>query len=199
MTEALELGRGFPAWLLRMFIAGVAGTILGVLVSGGIGGAALVLLALAAVISVAMPASPAPALVVILAAMSVVALGGDPFSARVLVLIPLVHLLHAGCGIAGLLPARARVHPAALLAAGVRFVAIQAGVFGLVGLMALVPTGRTPAALELVAIVGVAAITPIVLWLLSHRPPVRASGPARVGRRSARVAGDTGPPANYAE
>jgi hypothetical protein len=170
MSDALELGRGLPGWMLRVVIAGVVGAIVGLLVAGGIAGAALVLLVLAAVISVVMPASPGPALVVILAAISVVAVGGDPFTARVLVLVPLVHLLHVSCGIAGLLPVRARVHPVALRAAGVRFVAIQAGVFGLVGLMALMPTGRTPAALELAAIVGVAAITPIVLWLLSHRP-----------------------------
>ncbi|HET9139299.1 hypothetical protein, partial [Actinophytocola sp.] len=74
-----------------------------------------------------------------------------------------------GCALAGLLPARSRVHLSALRAPALRFVAIQAGVFALAGLMAVVSGIRPPAALEFGAVAGVTAIALLVAWLL-HRP-----------------------------
>jgi hypothetical protein len=164
-TDALELGRGLPGWTLRALIAMVAGVIVAVLAVNGIAGAALVLVGIAALLSAGMPASPAPTLMIVLVAMAVVALGADPFRPHVLVLVPLVHLLHVGCAIAGLLPARSRVHLTALRVPAMRFAAIQAGVFALAGTMALVPAGRASAVLELIALVGVALAVPLV-WLL---------------------------------
>jgi hypothetical protein len=168
--DALDLGPGLPGWVLRVVIGLVAGVMVAVLVDGGIGGVALILLVFGGAISVLMPASPAPALVIVLVAMSLVAIGGDAFRLEVLVLVPLVHALHVLCGVAGLLPARSRVHLGAFKAPAIRFVAVQAGVFGLAGVLAVLPAGRGVAALELLAILGVAAIAPIVLWLLAHRP-----------------------------
>lgn len=167
-SDAFELGPGLPAVLLRAVIALVCGGLVLILANTGIGGPVLVVLGLGAVMSVVMPASPAPALVLALVAMSVVAARPDPFAVEVLVLVPLVHLLHVGCGIAGLVPLRSRVHLAALRAPAVRFVAIQAGVFALVGVMALAPAGRPPAVLELGALLGVAVLAALVAALLSR-------------------------------
>jgi hypothetical protein len=167
--DALELGAGLPGWTARAFVAVVVSAIIAVLAVAGLGGVAIVLLGIAGVVAVIMPASPAPALILVLVAMSVVALGGDPFAAHVLILVPLVHLLHVSCAIAGLLPADARVHLAALRAPALRFAGIQAGVFALAGLMALVPPGSRPGALEFAALLGVAAIALLIVWLL-RRP-----------------------------
>ena len=167
-ADALELGSGVPGWLTRVAVAVVGGAIVAVLAAGGIAGAALGLLGLAAVLSVAMPSSPAPALVLVLVAFSVAVLGSDPFTVHVLVLIPLVHLFHVTCSIAGLLPGRARVHLAALRAPAVRFLAIQAGVFAFAGLLALVPVDRVSAPLEVLAIGGVGAIAVALVWLLNR-------------------------------
>lgn len=157
-VDGLDLGRGLPAWLLRVVIAGAAGGIVAVLAAQGIAGAALILLGAAALISVAVPASPGPTLVIVLVALSVLIVNPDPFSPRVLALVPLVHLLHVSCAIAGALPRVARVHLSALRAPFVRWIAIQAGVFALAGIIALTPSQWRSAPLELAAIVGMVAI-----------------------------------------
>jgi hypothetical protein len=164
--EAGQLGRGLPGWTLRGAVALVAAGILAVLMANGMAGVALGLLGLGLLLSVLMPSSPAPTLVLVLVALSVVALGSSPFTAHMLLLVPLVHLFHVCCAIAGLLPANSRVHPAALRAPAIRFAAIQAGVFALVGLLALVPSDRASAPMELAAMIGVAGIAGLLLWLL---------------------------------
>ena len=165
VSSPIELGAGVPAVALRGVIGLASAGIVVVLANSGIGGPALVVIGLAALMSVGAPASPAPALVVLLVAVSVVAIGGNPFAPWVLVLVPLVHLLHVSCAVAGLMPARARIRPSALRPAALRFLAIQAGVFALAGLIAIAPTGRVPEALEMIAVGGIAAIA-IILWRL---------------------------------
>ena len=165
--STMELGTGIPAISLRLLIACCGAGIVAVLGNGGIGGPALVLIALAVLMSAGVPASPAATLVILLVALSVMAIGGNPFSPRVLALVPLVHLLHVSCGLAALIPVRARIQPAALRAPAIRFVAIQGGVFALAGLMAIAPTGRVPGLVELVAVGGIAAIA-VILWWLVH-------------------------------
>jgi hypothetical protein len=167
MSE-LELGVGVPAIALRALIGLAGAGIILVLTGHGIGGPALILIGLAVLMSVAVPASPAPALLVLLVAVSVAAIGGSPFAPHVLLLVPLLHLVHVSCALAGLMPARSRIQLSALRAPAIRFVAVQAGVFALAGLMALAPTGKVPAALEFVAVAGIAAIA-IILWRLVHR------------------------------
>lgn len=157
-ADALDLGRGLPAWLLRVVIAASAGGIVAVLAARGIGGAALVLLCVAALISVAVPASPGPTLMIVLTALSVAIISPTPFNAGVLALVPLVHLLHVSCAIAGVLPWVARVHLPALRPQAIRWVAIQAGVFALAGIIALTPSEWRSEPLELIAILGVVAI-----------------------------------------
>jgi hypothetical protein len=167
-VSELELGAGVPAIALRG-VVGLAGAgIILLLTAHGIGGPALILVALAVLMSAVVPASPAPALLVLLVAVSVTAIGGSPFAPYVLALVPLVHLVHVSCALAGLLPVRSKVQLAALRVPAIRFVAIQAGVFALAGLMAVAPTGKVPAALEFVAIAGIAAIA-LILWRLMHK------------------------------
>ncbi len=165
--STIELGTGLPAIALRLVIASTGAGIVAVLGNGGIGGPALVLIALAALMSAGAPASPAPALVVLLVALSVLAIGGDAVNPRVLALVPLVHLLHVSCALAALMPWRARIRLSALRAPAIRFVAIQGGVFALAGVMAVAPTGRVPGFVEMVAVAGIAAIA-LILWRLVH-------------------------------
>jgi hypothetical protein len=126
---------------------------------------ALVLLLPAVLASVYAPASPAPAGVVVGVAVMVGIAGGDPLRGEVLLLIPCVHLFHVLCGIAGAVPVAGRVHPRALRAPALRFVLIQAVVFGLVLLSAVLPAGRTPVALEVAALGGLTALALTIVWL----------------------------------
>jgi hypothetical protein len=162
-SDAFDIGAGLSGWWLRAVVAGAAGGIVAVLATSGIGGPALVVVGVAGLISVTLPASPAPGLVVTLVALAVLATESGPFSPQVLALIPLVHLLHVGCGIAGLVPASARVHLSALRLPSVRFVGIQAAVFAIAGVMALAPDGRVPPVLEYGAIVGIAVLAVLII------------------------------------
>jgi hypothetical protein len=168
-VDAIELGAGLPAWLLRALIAAAAGTVVVLLAGLGVAGPALILLGVAALVSVGFPASPGPLLVVILVGLSLAALGASPFSARVLVLVPLVHLLHLSCAIASLVPIGARIHPRALRGPALRWLAIQAGTFGLVGVLAVTPNGWVSAPMELLVMAGLAA-TGVLLVVRLGRP-----------------------------
>jgi hypothetical protein len=92
----------------------------------------------------------------------------EPFDGEVLLMVPMVHLLHVSCGIAGLVPLRSRLHLAALRAPALRFMSIQAGVFALLGVLALTPVEHPPALLELGAIIGVAVMAVLVIVLLNR-------------------------------
>ncbi|HEV8559470.1 MAG TPA: hypothetical protein VGR06_24275 [Actinophytocola sp.] len=160
------MGRGLSGWVPRIMVAAAAGGIVAVLMANGIGGAALALVVLAVVLSVAMPSSPAPTLVLVLVGLSVLVLGRDPLAGPVLALIPLVHLFHVSCAIAGTLPAKSRVHLSALRTPALRFVAIQAGVLALAGLLALVRVDHVTAPLEILALAGLAAVAFLMIWLI---------------------------------
>jgi hypothetical protein len=167
-VETYELRAGLPGWLIRLAIAVAAGAICVVLAVSGVAGVALGLLGLAALMSVAMPSSPAPMLLLVVTALSVAVVGAGPFSWPVLTMIPLVHLFHLTCSLAGLLPARSRVHLAALRRPARRFLGIQAVTFALAGLTALIPAGRSLPAFEFAAIIGVAALALLLAWLLDR-------------------------------
>ena len=167
-TDALDIGKGLPALLLRAVIGLVGAGVLVVLGPHGTSLTVLLVLGVPALAAVLAPASPAPGLLALIVGLFLLVEGGDPLRAEVLLAIPLVHLLHVTCAIAGLVPARARIHPAALRAPAVRFLTIQAGTFALVGVAALIPVGRTPAVLELVALLGVALLTLLVVRLLNR-------------------------------
>ncbi|HEY0450741.1 hypothetical protein [Actinophytocola sp.] len=166
-ADAPRLGQGLPAWTLRALVA-LSGT--GVVLIPASEGAlwgALFVLGPAILASVYAPASPVPSAVVIGAAVLVALTGDDPLRPAVLAMIPVVHLFHVSCGLAGVLPSRGRVHLRALRGTAVRFVVVQAVVFALAGLAALMPVGPTPAVLEVTALVALTAIALVIL--LWHR------------------------------
>jgi hypothetical protein len=125
----------------------------------------LIVLLPAVLASVYAPASPAPAGVVIAAAALLALADGDPLRPEVLVLIPLVHLFHISCGLAGAVPASGRVHLSALRAVAVRFLLVQAIMAVIVALAAWLPTGRVAPVLEGAALVGLAGVALVVVWL----------------------------------
>jgi hypothetical protein len=162
---ALVVGRGMPAAVLRLAILVVGAAIVLVPLREGTTTGTLVILLPAVLASVYAPASPAPAGVVISVAVLVALVDLGPLRAEVLVLIPLVHLFHVVCGLAGVLPASGRVHLRALRAPALRFLLVQAVMAVVVVLVALLPAGRTPPLLEVVGLVGLAGIAALVLVL----------------------------------
>jgi hypothetical protein len=169
LTEGGELGRGLPAVLLRALIAVACLGIIGVLALDHNETAGLLFVAAIAVLTVSLPASPAPALLIVVAAGLVVVNHSEPLSPAALAMIPLAHLVHVLCAIAGMLPLRARVHLAALKRPAVRYLMVQTGVFLIAGIAALVPEGVTPAVLEVLALLSVAALG-LVIARMVHRP-----------------------------
>jgi hypothetical protein len=154
-----------PALVLRGVILLVGLAILVVPLREGITTGAFVILLPAVLASAYAPASPAPAGVVIVAAILAALANDNPLRPEVLILIPLVHLFHVTCGIAGAIPAAGRVHLRALRAPVLRFLLIQAVMAVLVVLVALLPTGRNAPILEALALVGLAAVALVVMWL----------------------------------
>lgn len=170
-VQTPRLGRGVPGWLLRAAV--LCSGVLVVLIpstEGALWGA-LVILGPVILASMYAPASPAPAGVVIGAAILVALTGDDPLRPTVLLMIPAVHLFHVCSGIAGLVPVRGRLHPSALLRSAGRFVVVQAVVFAFVGVAALLPVTQIPAWLEAGAAGGLVVLALIiVLW---HRESPR--------------------------
>ena len=169
IAEAGELGRGLPGWLLRVPAALACLVMVAVLAAERTEPAVLVAFGVVSLLAVALPASPAPALVIVLAAVLIAVDDPDPLRPAVLAMVPAVHLLHVACALAGMLPLRSRLHLAALRRPAVRYLMVQTGVFLVAGLAALVPRGTTPAVLEALAMLSVAALALVVARLL-HRP-----------------------------
>jgi hypothetical protein len=163
--DALVVGRGVPAYLLRVLILVTGAAIVLVPLGEGTTIGTLALLLPSVLASAYAPASPAPAAVVVVAAALLALADGDPLRPAVLVMIPLVHLFHVECGLAGVVPASGRVHARALRPVAVRFLLVQAATAVVVVLMALLPTGRTPPAVELLALVALAVIALVALRL----------------------------------
>jgi hypothetical protein len=153
-----------PASVLRVAILAVGVAIIIVPLSEGVTVGPLVVLLPAVLASAYAPASPAPAGVVIGTAALAALADGDPLRVAVLILIPLVHLFHITCGLAGVVPAAGRLHLRALRAPALRFLQVQGVMAVLVILASLLPTGRTAPAFEAVGLVGLALITVLVVW-----------------------------------
>lgn len=163
-ADALVVGRGVPAWLLRVVILAVGGAIVLLPLSEGTTTGTLFVLLPAVLASVYAPASPSPAAVVVVAAVLLALANGDPLRAEVLIMVPLVHLFHVACGIAGVLPASGRVHLRALRTTGLRFVLIQAVTAVVALVVALLPEGRTEPVVEVLALAGLAGVALLVVW-----------------------------------
>jgi len=163
--DALVLAKGVPAYLLRVVILVVGAAILFVPLQEGVTTGTLVLLLPAVLASAYAPASPAPAAVIVVAAVLLALADDDPVRAEALVMIPLVHLFHVACGVAGVVPASGRVHSRALRSTVLRFLLIQAVTAAVVVLVALLPTGRTQPVVEVLGLVGLAGTVLLVVWL----------------------------------
>lgn len=163
--DGLLVGRGMPAVVLRFVILVVGAVIVFVPWREGAGVGTLVVLLPAVVASVYAPASPAPAGVVVAAAVLVTLAPGDPLRVDVLVLVPMVHLFHIVCGLAGVVPVSGRVHLSALRTPFLRFLSVQAGMGVLVAVVALLPTTRTNPVVEAIGLAGLAGVALLVIWL----------------------------------
>ena len=162
--DALVVGRGVPAHLFRVVIMVVGAAIVFVPLQEGVTTGTLVLLLPAVLASAYAPASPAPAVVIVVAAVLLALGGDDPLRAEVLVMIPLVHLFHVVCGLAGVMPASGRVHLRALRSTALRFLLVQAVTAAVVVLIALLPTGRTQPVVEVLGLVGLTGVVLLVVW-----------------------------------
>lgn len=162
--DALVVGRGIPAWLLRVVILVVGAAIGALPLSEGTTTGTLFVLLPAVLASAYAPASPAPAAVVVVAAVLLALGDGGPLRAEVLIMVPLVHLFHVTCGIAGFLPASGRVHAGALRSTAVRFLMVQAVTAVVAVAVAVLPEGRTQPVVEVLALAGLAGVALLVVW-----------------------------------
>ncbi|GAA2970766.1 hypothetical protein [Actinokineospora diospyrosa] len=167
--SALEVGRGRSAWWLR---GAAGGACAGIVLDLALSGVSTVMLAVAALLSLAavlLPASPAPLVLICTAALLLTLDGGDPLRPAVLVLIPLVHALHLACALAGLLPGGARFDPAAVRPTLRRAAAVQAVALGFAAVAAVVPITRTPEPVELIALLSIAGLALLVIVARQRR------------------------------
>jgi hypothetical protein len=170
-VDSPRLGRGVPAWLLRVAVLAAGLFVMAIPTADGALLGTFFIMCPLVVIAVYAPASPAPSGLVIAAAVMVALTGDDPLRPAVLVMIPAVHLFHVTCGLAGLVPLRGRLHPRALLRPALRFVLVEAIVFAFVGVAALLPTDVVPASIEIAALAGLVVVAVIILvW---HRQSYR--------------------------
>lgn len=167
--RVLELGSGWPAWSLRVvLLLAAVGTVVPLLGAGPAGVVLIVLFGLA-VLAAALPATPAPALLIGAVAVTATALGGDPLRPAVLVEIPLVHLVHVVASLTALVPARAVLRPSALLRPARRFAAVQLAVFAVVGLAEVLPTGRNTTVVELAGLVAATGLVAVAIRAVHGR------------------------------
>ncbi len=162
---ALDVGRGASARWLRAVAALASAGILADLFAQRASPIVLGIAVLLAVAGFALPASPAPLILIGVAALVVTVSGDDPVRPGVLVLLPLVHLLHLSCALAALVPKGARLAPRALVPTLRRAALTQLAVFATALTAALVPAGRTPAAIEVAALLAVAALAGLLVFL----------------------------------
>jgi hypothetical protein len=165
----MRLTAGVPAWLLRAVVFAAVGLIVVLLTVRHVPSVPLVVVSVFGLFSVLVPASPAPAFVIVATAVAVAIAGTDPFTFTVLAMLPLVHIVHIGSAVTATIPATARVHLSALRPAAIRFAAVQAAVFTLAGVAAMVPKGVTPMALEVAGLAGVAVLAAVAARLVMKR------------------------------
>ncbi|HEX4722237.1 MAG TPA: hypothetical protein VH333_06965 [Pseudonocardiaceae bacterium] len=165
----LELGRGWPGWVPRaiLLLAGLGAA--AALLADNANSIALGFVLLFALVVPLVPATPAPAILIAGVAVAVAAGGGDPLRPTVLFEIPLLHLVHLTASFAALVPVRAVVRPAALWRPARRFLVVQALTFAVVGVAALLPTGRNPAVVEVAGLIASTALVVLAVWLVVRR------------------------------
>ncbi len=165
----MKLGAGVPVWVLRGGIVIAIGLIVLLLRTQHVAAFPVLAIATFGILSALAPASPAPAFVIVATAVSAATSGTDPFALNMLALLPLIHLVHIGSAISATVPATARVHPSALRPAALRFILVQASVFAIAAVAAIVPATVTPTALEVAGLAGVAVLAALAARLVTKR------------------------------
>ena len=156
-----------PDWSLRLLLVAVIGALCAVLSTEGVPPGGLIILGLVGLAALLVPASPAAAVLGGGAAILVsVYSDGDPVRPSVLACVVLVHLLHVVTAQTAIVPRGSRIHPRALRRPALRFLAIQAGVFALVGLASQLPRTPTPTVVEVAALLSVTGLAVFVMFLL---------------------------------
>jgi hypothetical protein len=164
----VELGPGWPGWVLRLLLLTAGFGAVGTLLSDGLSILVLVVLLGLALLTAALPASPAPALLIAAVVITVTVVGGDPLRPEVLVEIPLLHLVHLTAAITALLPVRSVIRPAALVAPARRFVLVQVAVFAVVAMAEMLPTGRNTTVVELAGLIAASGLVLLAIRLLTR-------------------------------
>jgi hypothetical protein len=164
----LELGPGWPGWLLRLALLTAASGAVGTLLGDGLSTLVLIALLCLALLTAALPASPAPALLIAAVVITVTVVGGDPLRPVVLVEIPLVHLVHSLAAISALLPVRSIVRPAALARPARRFLLVQVAVFAVVAVAGVLPAGRNTTIVELAGLIAASGLVLLAIRLLTR-------------------------------
>jgi hypothetical protein len=165
-----DCGPWVPGWVLRLVVGAVSAAVVAVLGAAGAPVAVQVVFGLLAASATASPGSAAPAALGGGGALvTTVYHDGGALTQPVLALVVLVHLLHVTCGIAAVVPPRARLFLRALRRPLARLLLIQAAVFALAGLVAVAPPGRNPVAVEVLAVLGVAGLATLVTVQLRRR------------------------------
>ncbi|MET9228185.1 hypothetical protein [Lentzea sp. NPDC003310] len=121
--------------------------------------APLLIVAALTVLTVLLPGSAGPALLIGYAALAMAFADGHPLRLGVLVLIPALHLIHVTSALAAVVPVKTKIEPAALKAPARRFAIVQVITFVVTIFAAVVPSG---AGIGLVEVLGLGALTVLI-------------------------------------
>ncbi|MFS8102018.1 hypothetical protein LFM09_33310 [Lentzea alba] len=110
-------------------------------------------------ITVLMPASAAPALLIGYAALAMAFAEGHPLRLGVLLMIPLLHLIHITSALAAVVPVKTKIEPAALKAPARRFAIVQAISFVVAAFASVIPSGPN---IGLVELLGLGSLTVVI-------------------------------------
>ncbi|MGZ3140771.1 hypothetical protein ACVDFE_01960 [Lentzea chajnantorensis] len=119
----------------------------------------LVVVAGLTALSVFLPASAGPALLIGYAAVTMAFGDGHPLRLGVLVMIPLLHLVHVTSALAAVVPVKTNVEPAALKAPARRFAIVQTITFVVAAFTAFIPSGTRTGLVELL---GLGSLTVLI-------------------------------------
>ncbi|GGU67840.1 hypothetical protein [Lentzea flava] len=119
----------------------------------------LVIVVALTVVSVLMPGSAGPALLIGYAAVAMAFGEGHPLRLGVLLMIPALHLIHVTSALAAVVPVKTKIELVALKAPARRFAIVQAISFLVAAFAAIVPSGPPTGVVELL---GLGALTVVI-------------------------------------
>lgn len=166
-----EQGATVPGWALRAAAAVAGGGLVVVLATLDAPVVLIGVVVLLVALSTLSPASAAPAATIGAVALGFVVVSpNDPVvGGAAVACVVLGHALHVAAGFAAAIPAHARLHVRALRRPLLRFAAIEAIVLGIAAVVLLLPARQNPVALEVAAVVLVAALAGVPVYLLLRR------------------------------